>query len=190
MRSKVSVAGAVAGTLLLVAIAVGTVVTVAGGLSPKQQYLQNVQSRDAAAARNVTPKTKAELSAAARSSAGPKAVRAEGILDLHQGPVPSSQFAVTNQWAGPISGSGDVWYRVFAGANAPGQSGSGTPAVYVDTSTPTSDGYSFDITFVGIFTLPSADSALTITAVNGSVIDLKTQAGRVYHFDLSARQYR
>ena len=68
--------------------------------------------------------------------------------------------------------------------------GSGTPAVYVDRSTPTPDGYGVDISFVGIFTLPSADSALTITAVNGSIVDLQTQTGHVYHFDLSVNQYR
>jgi len=192
VSSKVTIGAAIAGTLLLLAIAAGTVVTLAGGLNPKQQFLQSVQDRDAAAARNGTRKSKAEVSAAAaaNSNAGSKAVRAQGILDVHQGPVPASEFAVTNQWAGPINGSGDVWYRVFAGANAPGLSGSGTPAVYVDTSTPTSDGYAVDIKFVGIYTLSTADSWLTITAVNGTVFDLKTQSGSVYHFDLITKQFR
>lgn len=192
VSSKVTVGASIAGTLLLLAIAAGTMVTLAGGLNPKQQFLQSVQDRDAALARNGTTKSKAEVSAAAAAASNPssKAVRAEGILDVHQGPVPASEFAVTNQWAGAVNGSGDVWYRVFAGAYAPGQSGSGTPAVYVDTSTPTSDGYSVDIKFVGIYTLPAADSWLTITAVNGSVIDLKTESGRVYHFDLSTKQFR
>ncbi|HEY8838821.1 MAG TPA: hypothetical protein VIO16_14335 [Dehalococcoidia bacterium] len=190
MWSKIPLVGAIGGTVLLVAVAAGTVVTLAGGLSPKAQFAQNIQDQRAAAAHAAPARLKPAQPETPAPYAGPKAVRAQGILDIHQGPVPASEFGVTNQWAGPVNGSGEVWYRVFAGAKAPGVSGSGTPAVYVDRSTPTPDGYGVDISFVGIFTLPGADSALTITAVNGSIVDLQTQAGHVYHFDLSVNQYR
>lgn len=189
MPSRISLWGAIAGTILLVAMAAGTVVTIAGGPTAKQQFLQNVQDQDAARGAGAPAHGKTGHSAAT-AVAPQKATRAEGILDVHQGPVPASQFGVSNQWSGPVPGSGEVWYRVFAGADAPGQSGSGTPAVYVDTSTPTPDGYSFTISFVGIYTAPKADSALTITAVNGSVIDLRTQGGQVYHFNLATKEYQ
>ena len=189
MRSTISLWAAAAGTLLLVAVAAGTVATMAGGLSAKQQYLQNVQNQDAARAANAPQHSKTVPSASPALSAQ-KATRAQGILDIHQGPVPASQFGVTNQWTGPVPGSGDVWYRVFAGANFPGTSSAGTPAIYVDLSTPTPDGYGFDIKFVGIYTIPAADTWLTVTAVNGSLVDLMTQSGRVYHFDLTTKSYR
>lgn len=191
MWSKFRLGAAVFTTVLLVGLAVGTVATVAGGLTPKQQFLQAVQSHDAALALKGTKKSKAQVAseAAASSISGRKAQRAQGILDVHQGPVPASKFGVSNQWAGPIPGSGDVWYRVFAGVNAPGFSGPGTPAIYVDSSTPTPDGYSVTINFVGIYPVSGADSAVSITAVNGNIVDLRTETGRVFHFNLSTRQF-
>ncbi|TMF89808.1 MAG: SMI1/KNR4 family protein [Chloroflexi bacterium] len=47
-----------------------------------------------------------------------------------------------------------------------------------------------DIAGEEFYTIPAADTWLTVTAVNGSVVDLMTQSGRVYHFDLTTKSYR
>ena len=102
MRPKLTVAFALVGTILLVALAIGTVSSVAAGLDPEALFNQNVQEhrRVAEAAAPGRPKSEKPLPAPTSE----KGARLTGIENIQQGPVPSSQFAVTNQWHGPKSG--------------------------------------------------------------------------------------
>ena len=186
MKSKLSLVGAIVGTLLVLAVAAGTVASLAGGLNPKQLFAQRAEQRNANVPASLAAKQKSEQQPAPVSS---KATRVAGIQDVQQGPVPSSQFAVNNQWHGPSGNSSNTWWDVYAGSKGQPDGSPGAPALYVDSSAPTSDGYSFLTAHLGIFTAPNADSSLTIIAVNGAVLDLKTQSGRVYHFNLATDTY-
>ncbi len=188
MRSKLSLALALAGTVLLVAIAAGTIASLAGGLNAKERFAQRIEQQNAAAAAAARPRLKSEGPGPVPASS--KAARVAGIFDIQQGPVPSYQFAVNNQWHGPVGNSSDTWWGVYAGSKRQGAGSPDLPAVYVETSTPSSDGYSFQTAFVGIFLAPNADSSLRITAVNGTTIDLQTQSGRIYHFNLVTNLYQ
>jgi hypothetical protein len=183
MKTKLRLVGALATTLVIAAIAAGTVASLAGGLNPKQLFTQKIDQHRAAAAQAVSPKQKSGPRLPAPTSE--KATRLAGIEDIQQGPVPASEFLVTNQWSGPESPGSNEWWQVYAGAK-----GQTIPAVYVETSIPTADGYSFQTSVVGIFSAPNADSALRITAANGAVLDLVTQTGRVFHFNLAIDRYQ
>src|SRR5579871_1614359 len=62
----------------------------------------------------------------------PTPVRHAGILQMGQGPFPSSTFAVNNFWQGPV---GSDWVLAYAGVkkNATGTVGPGGIVLYTET---------------------------------------------------------
>jgi hypothetical protein len=114
-----------------------------------------------------------------------------GILNTQVGPFGPATFTVRNAWRGPV---GSDWVFAYAGGartTAPG----GTPQS--DAAAPTqpglrvyeSDGDEPFSNLVGVFSAPNADSPLTITGSSGTVLTLKTDSGRGYHFDLQTHRY-
>lgn len=151
----------------------------------KDQYAQALASQRAAEIANHTPAPKVSPSLAPN---GPAPQRQAGILNIHQGPVPTSVFVSSNLWEGPLSG--DTWYLVYAGQNVNPDGTKGAPAVIVQTSTPSSDGSSFTIQTVGTFSYPAADGALTITAAGTGTLTLQTPSGHTITFNLQTRQFQ
>jgi hypothetical protein len=101
-----------------------------------------------------------------------------GIVDMHQGPFPSSEFIVRNFWQGPV---GSNWELVYAGARAnPVNQNLGPGALRIYTKT---------VDYIGTYVAPNNESPLTITAVNGSLMQLRTDTGKTLTFNLQTNQY-
>ncbi|WIG61171.1 MAG: hypothetical protein OJF49_003919 [Ktedonobacterales bacterium] len=112
------------------------------------------------------------------SSPQPTATFQAGIVNAHQAPFPPSVFFVNNSYAGPVNG---VWEVVYAGrvTNQDGSAGQGGLRIYnmvTDTN-------------LGQFLAPAGTSALTITAVNGVVMQLRSDSGQLLTFNLQTHQY-
>ena len=109
-----------------------------------------------------------------------------GIVDTHEGPFPSSEFIVRNGWQGPV---GSNWELVYAGASAnPLNQNLGPGGLRIYTETATSTG-GLDDNYVGMYPSPNNQSPLTITAVNGSIMQLRTDTGNTLTFNLQTNQY-
>ena len=118
--------------------------------------------------------------------AQPAPQRQAGIVDTHEGPFPSSQFIVRNGWQGPV---GSNWELVYAGVRMnPTDMSQGPGALRIYTETVTATG-GFDVNYVGIYVAPNNESPLTITAVNGSLMQLRTDTGKTLTFNLQTNQY-
>jgi hypothetical protein len=108
-----------------------------------------------------------------------------GIFETHQGPFEPIDFTIRNAWQGPV---GPVWETVFAGGipkdRASGNStpGPGALRIYIDHP----DG-SFD--FVKTVVAPNGVGPLTIAAVNGMTMQLRTDAGNTLTFNLQNDQF-
>jgi hypothetical protein len=173
------------GGLAIFALAVGAVASMAGGMSPKDQFVQQMQQERAAAV--AAPRAPKNVAGPLAPSA--KLARQSGILDVHQGPVQGSDFLVSNSWQGPVNGSGDTWYVVWAGSKVNPDGSSGAPGVIVHRQTPTADGMSVTDEAVGTFTARGANGSLTITAQNGAILDLRTASGQLIRFNLVTGQF-
>jgi hypothetical protein len=113
-----------------------------------------------------------------------------GIQNSHQGPVSGAEFHSSNLWQGPVDTTSDTWYMVYAGQLVDTATGNPTtPAVILQTTVPTPDGYSLTITTVGTFVDASADGPLTITGVSGKVMQLQTPSGQKWTFALDTHQF-
>lgn len=112
-------------------------------------------------------------------------VRQAGIIDTHQGPFPAAQFTVRNFWQGLV---GKDWELVYAGAkvNSDGSMGPGALVLYNETINHLGG---FDLKVIGTYPAPNATTALTITAVNGNIMQLSTDTGNVLIFNLQTDQY-
>jgi hypothetical protein len=116
-----------------------------GGPNPpadKQAIQQLYQARQAAAAGKNTLADK--NAAAAQATAMQQAASQDpvspptGILDTHEGPFPSSDFVIRNEWQGPVDGN---WVAVYAGEILNGQDRpSGQPGLRVYVYKGTWDG--------------------------------------------------
>lgn len=117
------------------------------------------------------------------NTAGPAQFPSSGILNMHQGPFPATEFTVSNFWQGPV---GAKWLLVYAGA-VRHSDGSLSAAVRLYSETPSSDG-GFDLSELGTVALPKA-AVLTIENVTGNDLTLRATDGSSEHFDLSARRF-
>lgn len=112
--------------------------------------------------------------------------RYAGIQDMHQGPFPPSDFVIRNFWQGPV---GSDWILVYAGAPGnqglpgPDTTGQGALRLYTEAA-------NYDSSYLGIFSAPSGDGPLTITAVSGDVLQLRTDSGQTLSFNLQTHQYQ
>lgn len=116
-----------------------------------------------------------------------------GIVNgVQQGPFSSGQFEVRNFWQGPTERG---WMLVYAGATrsiADGSRGPGALRVYsvatgrsdIPTSVP-----GRDIEFVGVFPTPTMSAPLTIIVVNGGVLELRSDDGETFTFNLQTLEF-
>jgi hypothetical protein len=188
---------AVSGACLAVALSVGLAVASGGGsgggttLSPsaaKQQYLDWLQQQRAqdlagpAAPKNIVPSF---------APCSPQPLPTAGLDNnsVQVGPGSYDTFVTSNQWTGPISGSTQQSFVVWAGITGTQASTPGVPAVAVSVRSLSADGCTVTLTRVGTFTVPQATGAASITAVNGPWVSLRTSAGGVSYFNLSSDQF-
>jgi hypothetical protein len=109
-----------------------------------------------------------------------------GIIQMHQGPFPSSIFTVRNVWQGQINSE---WILAYAGArtNVHSLSGQGGVVLYTEKSS-TSGG--FDVHRIGVFLAPMSTSPLTIVTLSGHFMTLRTDTGTQLIFNLQTHQYQ
>jgi hypothetical protein len=185
VRVVVAIVAGAAGAVALLASVASAVSSDSTTMTAKALFQQ--QSAKERAAAIVGPR--APKTAIRPISAGVNPVRQSGILNIRQGPVSASEFLVNNEWQGSIVGTGSAWYVVWAGSTGSISSTPGVPGIIVHSQTPTPDGGSFTDTEVGMFLDPRADGSLTIVAVSGPIVELRTATGQVFHFDLQAMRF-
>ena len=116
------------------------------------------------------------------SSPQPTATFISGIVSTHEGPFPACDLTVRNAWQGQVNG---VWELVYAGLAYPnfaeGDCSSGQGGLRIYNSETTAN--------LGTFLAPAGTSALTITAVNGVVMQLRSDSGQLLTFNLQTHQY-
>ena len=169
--------------IVVLAVACTVTITVATGLSPKAQYLQQYNDQYANAPHRVAGTPHAVPSS-------PPVHFEAGITNSHQGPYHSWQFLVSNSWRSPSAASDRIWIAVFAGVNSPGNgSPPSIPAVAVHKLTISADGTSSQDEELGFFAAPGANGPLTIISANGMVLTLQTDTGQIYHFDAANDRY-
>jgi hypothetical protein len=116
----------------------------------------------------------------------PAPTRQAGIVDLQQGPFLSSVFTVRNFWQGPV---GSAWVLAYAGAQpkADGTAGQGGIVLYSETVNAVGG---FDLHPLGTFLVPSASPALSITAVQGNLMIVRSENGPPLTFNLQTHQFQ
>ncbi len=107
-----------------------------------------------------------------------------GISNLHQSLLGSS-FALANSWQGPV---GSTWELVYAGGNKDPQNNVGPGALVLFTVTANLSG-GFDIRNIGTYTAPDGARILTIVAVNGDLMQLRTDSGGSLVFNLKTKTF-
>ncbi len=101
-----------------------------------------------------------------------------------QGILPSIKYPAKDFWAGPV---GSDYIQAWAGGiSANADAVPNTAAVWLFAYVKNASGCGWDTNELGQYTL-SAYKSLTITAVSGTTMTLKTDNGVVVHFDLVAR---
>jgi hypothetical protein len=183
------VAGALAGLVVVVIVA-----ALAAAPGRAARVGESPTSRPA----TPTPTHRASPGAAARTATGsPARDRANargaspatlpsGVLNTHSGPFSTADFVTRDAWHGPV---GSTWVWVYAGGTptALGTRSVTRPGLRVYTAV--QDGAEPYTIFQGFFTAPGADSPLTITGVSGTVLALRTDSGRVFHFDMQTKRF-
>lgn len=151
-------------------------------LPPAKQRIVDAEASAMAHAWRAPKPTDPAAAAPARTPLPP---RTPGIVLMHQGPFPGGEFAVRNFWSGPVAGR---WLLVYAGGprSMGGQVTGGALRLF---SQPLDPNVGNDMTPVGEFLLPTARSALTILSVQGEVMTLQTDTGRVVRFDLATSSF-
>ncbi len=185
-RTRAVVAAAIFGGLLIV---IGSGVVLASGnpfakyppakaaiLQREQNAIATAQAHTHTKPTNFTPPPSA-----------PAATPVAGIADLHEGPFPACQFSVNNFWQGPVNGQ---WELVYAGTQnsnmATCSGGRGALAIYSEEMGKYGDG---PITTIGTFTVPTNATSLTITAVNGNDMTVRTNTGASLTFDMRTNTF-
>lgn len=176
--------------LCLAAISTTAIVVSASGspsptASSKAAFMQQQAADRAAAAAG----PRASKASGAGPAVGETPVRQSGILNVRQGPVSVDEFLVNNSWQGPVNGSGSAWWVVWAGSMGPNGAFPGAPGIIVHVQTPTADGTGFTDVSIGTFADQKADGPLSISAVNGTTIQLQSAAGHMYRFNLETNQF-
>jgi hypothetical protein len=112
--------------------------------------------------------------------------RQAGIFNVQQGPFLGSIFTVRNSWQGPV---GSDWVLAYAGAkaNANGTAGQGGIVLYTETVNKSGG---FDLYPLGTFLAPTGYTALSITAVQGDLITVRSVNGQTLTFHLQTHQFR
>ena len=101
------------------------------------------------------------------------------------GPDSWEVFIASNQWRGPADGSAIRWYVVWAGMSGEAATPPHVPAVWVDTTTLSSDRCTIDVAKVGEYFDRTAQGFLKIVTVDGDDVRMVDASGRPAGFDLS-----
>jgi hypothetical protein len=119
-------------------------------------------------------------------TAQPAPTRQAGIMAMQQGPFLSSVFTVRNFWQGPV---GRDWVLAYAGVQpkADGTAGQGGIVLYTETVNAVGG---FDLHPLGTFLVPSASPALSITAVQGNLMIVRSENGPPLTFNLQTHQFQ
>ncbi|WIG58632.1 MAG: hypothetical protein OJF49_001378 [Ktedonobacterales bacterium] len=146
----------------------------------KATYMARYQQAQATAQAKYPTASKGGPTIYTPSSPQPTPTFQAGIVDTHEGPFPACDLTVRNAWQGQVSG---VWELVYAGVvysdKAMCTGGQGGLRIYNRVSTAS----------LGTFLAPAGTSALTITAVNGVVMQLRSDTGQILTFNLQTHQY-
>ena len=168
----------------VLAIGVGTVVAgspVTSGWPTAKARLYD-QEQQALAQARVSPRPKLPSAGLAPAvQAAPR--RQAGIIAMRQGPFPRSTFDVRDFWQGPV---GSDWILAYAGAT-PDASGASPTRGALRLYSESAD---MHLTLLGTFPAAEGTGPLTITAVSGDVLQLRTDDGTTLSFDMQTRQYR
>jgi len=102
-----------------------------------------------------------------------------------QGPFSAAEFVIRNEWIGPV---GSRWFAVYAGAakNMAGDGSIGPAAPRIYTMTATGDG----LMYPNMFPAPTSSRPITIVAVDGDIMQLRTESGQSLTFNLTTLQYQ
>lgn len=102
-----------------------------------------------------------------------------------EGPFSAAEFEIRNEWIGPV---GSQWLAVYAGAakNMAGDGSIGPAALRIYTMTATGD----DIAYLNTFQIQGSSAPVAITAVSEGVVQLRTDAGQSFIFDLKTLKYQ
>jgi len=156
--------------------------SLAGWPAAKAQEWQRLQQEMAAARAHARPKPAPQA-----PSHQPDSARHAGIdNDMHQGPFSATAFTVRNFWQGPV---GLDWVLVYAGAKREAANDTAQGALRLYNEPTDADGV-YHLVPVGTYLAPNGDGALTVTAANGDVLQLRTEGGGVLSFNLQTRQYQ
>jgi hypothetical protein len=136
--------------------------------------------------RETWPTRRASLEAS-EAAAAPLA-RPSGLSTSREGPLGTDhRFVSTGNWSGEIAGR---WYQVYAGAKVAPSTGGAIRSellVYAAPANPRSDERP---TFLGAFVPPGGGSEpLTIAAVNGDALEIKTSTGAVVSFNVASQSF-
>lgn len=112
--------------------------------------------------------------------------RQAGITNMRQGPFPASVFTTRNFWQGPV---GNDWVLAYAGAQTRSDGTIGPGGLMLYTETANTQG-GFDLHLLGTFLAPGGTTALTITAVDGTTLQLSSESGAHLAFDLVTHQFQ
>lgn len=179
-RDKLWVIVAVAAVLVVAGIATASAALGAGGLPqgyPPAKATELAQQQQAIATARAHPKSK-DGPAPVFPSPQPTATFQAGInTHMHEGPFSASQFTVRDAWLGQVD---STWENVYAGGftNPDGSVGQGALKIYTALDQ-----------YIGTYTAPAGSAALTITAVNGDVMQLRTDSGVTLTFNLQTHLY-
>lgn len=172
--------------IIIAVCAVGLILLSAGyaayrssGVPPAKQALLDQQQADMANAIKVAkglpdPPAPTQLPA-----------RQPGVIDMHQGPFPGSEFDVENFWQGTVAGS---WLLVYAGGPRDASSGDVTGGGIRIYTEPVDPNTGSTITPVGVYSSDSP-TPLTITSVTGQTMTLVSAGGTSYSFNLSTKSF-
>jgi hypothetical protein len=108
-----------------------------------------------------------------------------GIVQERQGPFPAIEFEVRDSWLGWV---GSTYTMVYAGARrsplGPNEDRHGALRVYTRAPGQAGDN------LVGVFDAPTGSDAVTVTSVEGTALQLRSDQGQTLTFDLQTHQYR
>lgn len=108
-----------------------------------------------------------------------------GIVSMRQGPFPSSVFTVRDMWQGQV---GSNWVLAYGGAKTNPDSTPGAGGIVLYAEKANAQG-AFDLYPLGTFLAPNGTTTLTITAVNGNLLLLRSQSGTQLTFNLVTHQF-
>jgi len=162
-------------------------VTAPPGYSPAKAtaYVREQEAHLTAVARAPHP-TKPAYVPLPPQTPGPGPTMPAGLVNHPlPGPFSSDVFLVRNVWTGPV---GSTWLQVYAGAarKVPGGSSLGAAGLRIYSMTATGAA----MQYLGFFPAPTASGPLSISAVNGTIVQLRTDSGQSLAFNLTSLQYQ